>query len=91
MGILAWVMVGMASGWFVGRLMKRPGSAALADLLVGALGALPGGMLAATLLGISNSIEGFNVVTIMAACAGAVVLVVSVKLLNGSHLAAAER
>jgi uncharacterized membrane protein YeaQ/YmgE (transglycosylase-associated protein family) len=91
MGILAWIIVGMVSGWFVGMLMGSPGSGALKDLLLGAMGALPGGIFAAGLLGITDSIEGFNVVTILAACAGAVVLVEFVKLMNGRRVAATRQ
>ena len=91
MGILAWIIVGMVSGWFVGMLMRSPGSAALENLLLGAMGALLGGILAAGLLGITDSIEGFNLVTILASCAGAVILVAFVKLMNGRRVAATEK
>ena len=91
MGILAWIIVGMVSGWFVGMLMRSPGSAALKDLLLGALGALPGGIFAAGLLGITDSIESFNVVTILASCVGAVALVAFIKSLNGRRAAATEQ
>ena len=90
MGILAWILVGMISGWFVGMLTGNPSSGALKDLLLGAMGALPGGIFAAGLLGITDSIEGFNVVTILASCAGAVVLVAFVKLMNGRRVAATK-
>jgi uncharacterized membrane protein YeaQ/YmgE (transglycosylase-associated protein family) len=83
MGILAWVIVGIASGWVVGMLMKSPSSKALENLLLGVMGAVPSGILAAGLLGITDSIDGFNVVTLLAACAGAMVMVVFVKSLNG--------
>ncbi len=81
----------MGVGWLVGILTGSPRSGVLKNLLLGAMGALPGAILAAGLLGITDSIEGFNVVTILAACAGAVVLVAFVKLMNGRRVAATLR
>ena len=91
MGILAWIIVGMVSGWFVGMLMEGSDSGALKNLLLGAMGALPGGIFAAGLLGITDSIDGFNAITILASCAGAVVMVVFVKSLNGRRVTATKQ
>jgi uncharacterized membrane protein YeaQ/YmgE (transglycosylase-associated protein family) len=90
MGILAWIIGGMISGLLAGMVMgsRRPG--ALADLLLGAIGALMGGMIAAGLLDITDSIEGLNLITTLASCIGAVVMVTLVKSLSGRHLPTAQ-
>jgi uncharacterized membrane protein YeaQ/YmgE (transglycosylase-associated protein family) len=75
MGILIWIIVGMISAWFVHAFMKRPDSKVLADQLLGAVGAIAGGLTATGILHIPDSIDGLNPVAILAACAGAVVLV----------------
>jgi uncharacterized membrane protein YeaQ/YmgE (transglycosylase-associated protein family) len=91
MGILASIIVGMVSGWFIGMLMGSPGAAALKNLLLGAIGALTSGIFVAGLLGIPDSIDNLNGVTILASCAGAVVMVVLVKSLNGRRVAGTEQ
>jgi uncharacterized membrane protein YeaQ/YmgE (transglycosylase-associated protein family) len=92
MGILIWMIVGMMAGWFAGRVMgsRGSGSAAVGDLLLGAMGALVGGFLAAALMGITGSIEGFNFVTTLVSCVGAVAMVVFVKAMNSRRAAAVD-
>jgi uncharacterized membrane protein YeaQ/YmgE (transglycosylase-associated protein family) len=90
MGILTWVIVGMIAGWFTGLAMGSRDPAALRDLLLGAGGALAGGLLAGALLGVAGSIDDFNFVTTLASSVGAVAVVMFVKALSGSRVAAID-
>jgi|GEM_PF-606646 len=88
MGILTWMIVGLTAGLSVNVLMKRPNRDVLADLLLGATGAIAGGLVASQILGISDPIDGLNIVAILVSCAGAVVLVAFVEALSSRRVAA---
>lgn len=44
-GLIAWVLVGLISGWLAGMVMKGGGYGILGDILVGLVGSLVGGFL----------------------------------------------
>ncbi len=44
-GLIAWVLVGLISGWLAGTMMKGGGFGMLGDILVGLIGSLVGGFL----------------------------------------------
>lgn len=90
MGILAWMIVGMIAGWFTGKVMGSRASAALRDFLLGGLGALAGGVLAAMVMGVTDSVDGFNFITTFVSGVGAVAMVVLVKAMNGRRVAAKD-
>ena len=71
MGILAWIIVGIVAGWLAEQIMGR-NHGLLTNLVVGVVGAVIGGFLAATLLGVESG--GFNLVTLIVATVGAVIL-----------------
>ena len=77
MGIIAWIVIGIVAGWLAEKIMGRnPGL--LTNLVVGVLGAIIGGFLAANLLGVA--VGGFNLVTLIVATIGAVILLFVVGL-----------
>lgn len=82
MSLIAWLLVGLVAGWLAGMVMKGSGYGALGDIIVGVLGALLGGFLAAVLIG-GDYLTGFNPVTIFIAFVGAVVLIAAVRALPG--------
>jgi len=71
MGILAWIVIGIAAGWLAEQIMGRS-HGLLTNLIVGILGAVIGGFLASSLLGIA--VGGFNLTTFLVATGGAVLL-----------------
>jgi len=71
MGILAWIIIGIIAGWLAEQIMGR-NHGLLTNLVVGVLGAVIGGFLAANLLGVA--VGGFNLVTLIVATLGAVIL-----------------
>ncbi len=83
MGLLAWIVVGLVAGWLASRVMKGRGSGLLGDLVLGVVGALLGGFLAATLLKIPDAVNGINVTSILVAFVGAVILIAILRLVSG--------
>lgn len=88
MGILAWLIVGMITGWFTGKVKGSRAPAALRDLILGGIGAMMGGLVAAASIGATDMLDGINIITMLAACVGAVFMVMFVKALNGRQVAA---
>ena len=82
MGILAWIVVGLVAGWLASQVMRGGGYGLIGDVIVGALGALLGGFLAATFLHMPNAVNGINVTSILVAFVGAVILVGILRLIS---------
>ena len=73
MGIISWLLLGLVAGWLASLLMKGSGFGILGDIILGILGALVGGFLSSTLLGID--VTGFNITSILVATIGAIILI----------------
>ncbi len=72
MTIIACIVVGVVAGWIAERLMGRD-HGLITNLIVGIVGAMIGGFLTTTLLGLRYD-EGFNLATVGVATLGAVLL-----------------
>ena len=83
MGLLAWIVVGLIAGWLASRVMKGHGSGLVGDLVLGVVGALLGGFLASTLLKIPNAVNGINVMSILVAFIGVVILIALLRAVSG--------
>ena len=83
MGILSWIVVGLIAGWLAGKVMRGGGYGLIGDIIVGIVGAVIGGFLAATLLNMPNAVNGINVTSILVAFVGAVILVALLRLVSG--------
>ena len=83
MGLLAWLVVGLIAGWLASLVMRGGGYGLIGDIIVGVVGALIGGFLAATLLKIPNAVNGINVTSILVAFIGAVILIAILRLVSG--------
>ncbi len=83
MGILAWVIVGLIAGWLAGRVMRGRGFGLLGDIIVGVVGALIGGFIAQALFHIPDAVSGINLVSIIVAFIGAVILIWVLRLIRG--------
>jgi uncharacterized membrane protein YeaQ/YmgE (transglycosylase-associated protein family) len=83
MGLLAWIVVGLIAGWLASSVMKGHGSGLVGDLVLGVVGALLGGFLAATLLKMPNAVNGINVMSILVAFIGAVILIALLRAVSG--------
>ena len=85
MGILAWIVVGLIAGWLAGKVTSGSGFGLIGDIILGVVGALVGGFLAANVFGMGDAITGINLTTIIVAFLGAVLVVVVVGLLRGGR------
>src|SRR5207244_3451190 len=82
--ILAWLVLGLIAGWLAGMLMKGGGYGIVGDIVLGILGALVGGWLTGVLFG-QDLMTGFNVVSLIVAVLGAIVLIGISRLLTGGR------
>lgn len=83
MGILSWLVVGLIAGFLASRVMRGGGFGLIGDIIVGIVGALIGGFLAATLLNIPDAVNGINLTSILVAFVGAVILLWLLRLVSG--------
>lgn len=73
MSILAWIVLGLVAGWLAGQFMKGGGYGLVGDLVLGIIGAIVGGFLSSTLLGVD--VTGFNVTSVVVAFVGACIVI----------------
>jgi uncharacterized membrane protein YeaQ/YmgE (transglycosylase-associated protein family) len=85
MGWLSWIVVGLIAGWLAGRVMRGGGYGLIGDIIVGVLGGLLGGWIATSLLHIGAGVNGINLESILVAFAGAVVLLILLRVLRGGR------
>ena len=85
MGILAWIVVGLIAGWLASQVMRGGGYGLIGDIILGVVGAVIGGFLAATLLKIPNAVNGINVTSILVAFIGAVILIAILRMVPGGR------
>ncbi len=72
MSILAWLVSGLIAGWFSGAIVRGGGLGLIGDVLLGAAGALMGGLLAALMLDVHDAVTGLNLTSIGVALLGAI-------------------
>jgi uncharacterized membrane protein YeaQ/YmgE (transglycosylase-associated protein family) len=75
MGILSWIIVGLIAGWLAGMVVRGGGYGVVGDIIIGIVGGLIGGFLASALFGIPNPVNGINILSIVIAFIGAVILI----------------
>lgn len=85
MGILSWIVVGLIAGWLAGMVMKGGGFGLIGDIVVGVVGGLLGGWIGTSLLHIGAGVNGINLESILVAFAGAVILLVLLRVLRGGR------
>ncbi len=82
MGWLAWIVVGVIAGWLASVVVRTNYSqGCLADLIVGVVGALLGGFIFESFG--KPGVTGFNLWSIFVAFIGAVVLLITLRLITG--------
>ena len=83
MSILGWIILGLIAGWLAGVLVKGSGYGVVGDIILGILGALVGGAITSTLMGVD--ITGFNLESLLVAVLGAIVVIFIARLISGSR------
>jgi uncharacterized membrane protein YeaQ/YmgE (transglycosylase-associated protein family) len=86
MGIIAWIILGLAAGMVAKKLVPGKDSHGLVvTALIGVGGALLGGFVATTVFDIDGVQGFFNLATWVTAIVGATVLLVAYHLVTGQH------
>ena len=80
MGILSWIIVGLIAGWLAGLVMKGGGYGVVGDIVLGIIGAIVGGWLGATFLGLG--VSGINIESILVAAVGAIIVVFASRMVR---------
>lgn len=83
METLTWIIVGLIAGFLAGQVMRGGGYGVIGDIIVGVLGGLLGGWVGTTFLGIEAAVTGFNLSSILVAFAGAVLLILILRMIGG--------
>lgn len=78
MGIILWIIFGALAGWIASKIMNTDAEqGAIANIIVGIVGALLGGFIF-NLFG-GSEVTGFNIYSLFVAVVGAVVLLAILK------------
>jgi uncharacterized membrane protein YeaQ/YmgE (transglycosylase-associated protein family) len=72
-GIIAWIILGAIAGWITNMIMGG-GEGVLLTIILGIVGAVVGGWLAGSVLGIAD-VTGLNIESIIVAVVGAIIVV----------------
>lgn len=86
MSILAWIVLGLVSGYVASRLVNNGGEGAVLDIILGIVGAMVGGFLF-NMVG-AIGVTGFNVWSMFVAVIGAMVVLGLKHALFGRRLVA---
>jgi uncharacterized membrane protein YeaQ/YmgE (transglycosylase-associated protein family) len=84
-GIIAWIVLGAIAGFLTNMIMGG-GQGVIATIILGIVGAVVGGWLAGTVLGVAD-VTGINVESIVVAVIGGIVVVAVYRLLMGRRAA----
>ena len=82
MGLLTWIVVGAIVGWLASQIMTGSGLGLIGNIVVGVIGALVGGWLAATFFNVPDAISGINFTTFIVALLGAVAVLFVARLIK---------
>ncbi len=82
MGILSWIIVGAIAGLLANMIIGVRGFGLLGNILLGIVGALVGGWLSTSILGLTYDVTGINLTSVLVATGGAVVVLFVVSLLR---------
>jgi uncharacterized membrane protein YeaQ/YmgE (transglycosylase-associated protein family) len=91
MGILSWIIVGLIAGFLAGQVMRGGGYGLIGDIIVGVLGGLIGGWLGNNLFHIDAGVNGINLESILIAFAGAVLLILFLRMIGGRRSTRGDR
>jgi uncharacterized membrane protein YeaQ/YmgE (transglycosylase-associated protein family) len=85
MGILSWVIVGLIAGFLAGQVMRGGGYGVIGDIIVGVLGGLLGGWIAYYFFDVGDTMTGINMVSILVAFMGAILLILILRMIGGKR------
>lgn len=82
MGILTWIVIGAIAGWLASLIMKGGGYGLIGSIIIGIIGAFVGGWLSTRIFNLPYAVTGFDLISILVATAGAVVVLFVLSLLK---------
>ena len=74
MSIIAWIVLGLISGFIASKLVNKTGEGFILDVVLGIVGAMVGGFIFAQFGG--DGVTGFNLYSMVVAVVGAVIVLV---------------
>jgi uncharacterized membrane protein YeaQ/YmgE (transglycosylase-associated protein family) len=74
MSILAWIILGLISGFIGSKIVNKRGEGLLLDIVLGVVGAVVGGWLFSALGG--HGVTGVNIYSLLVAVVGAIIVLV---------------
>jgi uncharacterized membrane protein YeaQ/YmgE (transglycosylase-associated protein family) len=86
MGILSWIIVGLIAGWLASVVVRGSDYGVIGDIVIGVVGGLLGGWIGTALLKIDANVTGINLESILVAFAGAVLLIIVLRMIGGRGL-----
>jgi uncharacterized membrane protein YeaQ/YmgE (transglycosylase-associated protein family) len=72
MSVIAWIVLGLVSGFIASKIVNRTGEGVILDIVLGIVGAVVGGFLF-HLVG-ATGVDGFNIWSLFVAVIGAMVV-----------------
>ena len=86
MSILAWIFLGLVSGFLASKIVNKQGEGFVLDVVLGVVGAIIGGFIF-TKMGAAG-VSGFNLYSMFVAVIGSIVVLVAYHALFGRRIAA---
>lgn len=84
MSFLAWIVLGLISGFIASKIVNKSGSGLVMDILLGIVGAIVGGWLFNTFGG--TGVTGLNLYSMLVAIVGAVLVLVIYHAIRGRRV-----
>ena len=73
MGIIAWLVLGLVSGFIASKIVNKTGEGLVMDIILGIVGAVVGGFVFSQFFG-ATGVTGFNLYSMFVAVIGAIVV-----------------
>lgn len=73
MSIIAWLILGLISGFIASKIVNKTGEGLILDIVLGVVGAIVGGFLATRIFGESD-VSGLNLYSVFVAVVGAIIV-----------------
>ena len=81
MGIISWIIVGALGGWLAGYILNKNTAFNVMDVILGMVGAVVGGWLSSTFLGVDPT--GISLWSIVSALVGALLVAIIYQKVTG--------
>jgi len=81
MGIIAWLILGLVSGFIASKIVNKSGEGLFLDIVLGVVGAFVGGFIVTKISFLSNlfgrsGVDGLNIPSLIIAVLGAILVLV---------------